>query len=147
MRQGRFEYMETMYGKPPEGWTLDTTLLREGPDTILCEVECWLRSGLAVHEVKVVTNDHMGIPNTRVSLGRITHKPTGFRIVDFTSLDDAVMGAERIEHVTKWNEIKSLAEATSDRYLAVRSRLETMFVPDKTIAHWMTIYRPQEARA
>jgi hypothetical protein len=134
MKHGRYEYLETMVGKPPEGWTLDTTLLREGPDVILCEVECWLRSGLAVHEFVVGER----------RLGRITHKRTGFRIVDCASLDDAAMAAEMIEDVAKWSEIKSLADAASDktRWPTIKRRIESVFVPDRTIVAHLEVYRP-----
>jgi hypothetical protein len=141
MKRGRFEYIEEMVGKPPEGWTLDTTVLREAPDEIMCEVECWRRDALAVHEVWIFALSDNGVPLRKITLGRITHKRTGFRIADFTSLDDAVIAAELIEGIAPWREIKCLKDA-APHYFKVLARLEKAFV--KGNMDWMTVFRPVE---
>jgi hypothetical protein len=143
VKRGRFDYLETMVGIKPEGWTLDTTILRESeaPD-VMCVVECWARAGLAVHEIEILINDAKGVPNTRVRLGRITHKRTGYRVVDCISLDDAVTIVELIENATDWNAIKGRGEAGI--WPKVQAKIETMFMPDKQIVAWLTVYRPKE---
>lgn len=91
----RGELIETVVGAPPEGWTLGhVTLQLHGPDERI-PVEAWRRGPFAVHEINAAMK------------GRLTHAPTGLRIVsDFASMDEAVICAEKIEPLTDWLSIK-----------------------------------------
>jgi hypothetical protein len=98
----RGEFIETIVGAPPEGWTLGhVTLQLHCPDERI-PVEAWRNGAFAVHQVE------------RELPGRLTHAPTGLRINDFASMDDAVMCAEKIEPFTDWSAITKRFELGSD---------------------------------
>jgi hypothetical protein len=88
----RGEFVETIMGAPPEGWTLGhVTVQLHGPDERI-PVEAWRRGTFAVHEVLLKAV--------------LTHAPTGLKISNFVTMDDAVMCAEKIEPFTDWSAIK-----------------------------------------
>jgi len=107
----RGEFIETIVGAPPEGWTLGhVTLQLYGPEERI-PVEAWRRGPFAVHEVE------------REMRGRLTHAPTGLKIaLDFASMDDAVACAEKIEPLADWYAIKERFKSGGSEGLYERVR-------------------------
>jgi hypothetical protein len=116
----RQEYLETVIGNPPDGWTLGhVTLNLRNPDERI-PVEAWRRSSFAIHEK--ITADH--------KQALLTHTPTGMLINAFATMDDAAECAERLEPLTDWSAIKAGMPAGSELFPKVRAVVEE--IQDRT---------------
>jgi hypothetical protein len=105
----RDEFIETIVGTPPTGWTLGHVTLQLYRPEERVPVEAWRCGAFAVHQVQ------------RELPARLTHAPTGLRIDDFETMDDAVMCAEQIEPFTDWAAITKRFETGSDLYPRVKA--------------------------
>src|SRR5260370_23604823 len=111
----RGEFIETVVGNPPEGWTLGHVTLQLYRPEERRAVEAWRHGAFAVHQ-----RDSIEFP------ARLTHAPTGLRINDFYSMDDAAMCAEQIEPLTDWNAITEMMPSGSELYPKVRQVIEVL---------------------
>lgn len=112
----RDEFIETIVERPPEGWTLGhVTLDLHYPDERI-PVEAWRRNAFAIHE-------RVGSYGKEAVL---THAPTGLRIYSFSTMDDAVECAEKIEPLTDWSAINKKFDTGSELFPKVRKVVESI---------------------
>lgn len=112
----REEFFETIIEKPPAGWTLGhVTLDLHFPEQRI-PVEAWRRGAFAIHE-------RTGSDGRRSVL---THAPTGLRINEFATMDDAAECGEKIEMLTDWNTITRKFDTGSDLFPKVRDVVDAI---------------------
>jgi len=107
----RDDFIETIVGLPPEGWSLgEVELALKRPDERIV-VEAWRRGPFAIHQI-----DRAGRP------ARLTHAPTGLQIApDFTTFDAAAECAEQLEPLCDWNSITERFQLGSDLFPKVKA--------------------------
>lgn len=112
----REQFLETIVGNPPDGWTLGhVTLTLHGPEERI-PVEAWRSGAFAIHE-------GVGRDGKEAVL---THAPTGLRIHSFATMDDAAECAEKIERLTDWCSVTKRFDGQSDLYPRVRDVVEAI---------------------
>jgi hypothetical protein len=122
----RQEFMETVLGAPPEGWTMGYLTLDLNYPKERIPVEAWRRGAFAIHE---------GM-NSDGKIAILSHAPTGLRINAFATMDEAAECAEKIEPFTDWNAITKKFETGSDLYPKVRDAVEE--IKNRSRAHVST---------
>jgi hypothetical protein len=107
----RSQFIETVVGSPPEGWTLGHLTLQLYRPEERIAVEAWRRGAFAIHE-------RIDSEGNREAV--LTHAPTGLRIDSFPTMDDAAECAEKIEPLADWSAISKRFESGSDLYPKIR---------------------------
>lgn len=104
----RNQFLETVVGSPPAGWTLGHVTICLSYPSERIPVEAWRRGAFGVHQ----TENPDG--------ARVTHAPTGLLIWQARSMDEAAEFCERIEPLADWNAITKVLDTNSDIYPKVR---------------------------
>lgn len=108
MKLGSTDYIETVLGSAPEGWSQGyIKLVVEGhPVDRRLIVECWQRGAFGIHEIERERGDQV------LRFGRLSHMPTGRQIGTFATVDDAAQIAEEIESFADWSAVEKQTTAS-----------------------------------
>jgi hypothetical protein len=103
-------FHETVVGSPPEGWQIGHVTMQLLFPSELVQIEAWRRGAFAVHELTYGA--------------RLTHAPTGLRIWNTCSMDQAAELAERLEGLADWDAITATMPIGSDLYPKVKEIID-----------------------
>jgi hypothetical protein len=106
----RGELIEVVTGAAPDGWEHGEVIISLVHPDNRAVIEAWRHGAFAVHEVKRIGGRGW----------RLSHAPSGLQIWTFSTMEDAVELAERIEPLTDWNAINKMLPSGTELYPKVR---------------------------
>ena len=129
MKFGNIDYIETVLGSAPEGWSQGyiKLIIEEHPVDRRLIVECWQRGAFGIHEIERERGDQM------LKFARLSHVPTGRQIGTFATVDDAALIAEEIEGCTDWSALaaqRSSSDLSQRCYDHFKKRFDRVNVMD-----------------